>query len=167
MKYIELVKETKPFEFVGKVRISDDQKVITIYNENNEPIIVIDNVNMFSFNTFYKGFYELAEDQKHILIQTVGKFIATPIEKRKEEKWYVVPVIPAGPKLKPKYLFKGISGLTIRDLTKEQIKNGDIDDRFIFTQKQIETMKKDSEVNINFEKSQEIPHIEKELENVF
>lgn len=167
MKYIELVKETKPFEFVGNVKISEDQKVITIYNENNEPLLVIDNTNMFSLNTFYKGFYKLAEDQKHILIETVGKFIATPIEKRKEEKWYVIPVIPAGLRLKPKYLFKGISGLTIRDLTKEQIKAGDIDDRFIFTKKQIETMQKDSEINIDFNKSQEIPHIEKELENVF
>ena len=69
--------------------------------------------------------------------------------------------------MKPKYLFKGVSGLTIRDLTKEQIKAGDIDDRFIFTKKQIETMQKDSEINIDFNKSQEIPHIEKELENVF
>lgn len=167
MKYTELVKETKPFEFVGKVRISDDQKVITIYNENNETLLVIDNTSMFALNTLYRGFYNLTEDQKHILIETVGKFIATPIKKRKEEELYIIPVIPAGLKLKPKYLYKGISGLTIRDLTTEQIKAGDIDDCFIFTKKQIETMKKDSEININFDKSKKISHVEKELEKVF
>lgn len=167
MKYIELVKETKPFEFVGNIKISEDQKVITIYNKNNETLLVIDNTSMFSLNTFYRGFYNLTEDQKHILIETVSEFIATPIKKRKEEKLYIIPVIPAGLKLKPKYLFKGISGLTIRDLTTEQIKAGDIDDHFTFTKKQIETMQKDSEININFDKAKEIPHIEKELENVF
>ena len=79
MKYIELVKETKPFEFVENVKISEDQKVITIYNKNNEPLLVIDNTNMFSLNTFYKGFYKLAEDQNILNLFHFRNFLSLSV----------------------------------------------------------------------------------------
>lgn len=167
MKLSQFINRLDKFDFVSKVELNENETSVTVYGDSNDTIMVIDNEHEYSLNTFYLGFYQLSDYQKSILMDYGGRLISTPLKEREDEELFVVPIIPATFKLKPKYLFKGISGLTMRDLTKEQIKNNEVDPRFIFSKSQIETMRKDDEMNINFDKAQKVERNNQNLQPIF
>lgn len=167
MKISQFISRLDKFDFVDGVQLNESKTSITVYGIDNKTIMVIDNEHEYSLNTFYLGFYELDDYSKSILMDYAGRLISTPIKERVDEKLFIIPIIPATFKLKPKYLFKGISGLTMRDLTKEQIKDNEVDPRFIFSESQIKTMKKDDEMNINFDKAQRIESNNQHLQPIF